>query len=107
MDRYLNLDSAPVYSLSSVECFRDAVGRAAELGFTDVVVHWPRHDGSYAGSESVVEQIAADVLPYTKPIGWQNSPFVATRPGSLATGLEELVGGTANEGLQVLPLAVG
>ncbi|GAB2828791.1 LLM class flavin-dependent oxidoreductase [Lentzea nigeriaca] len=63
INRYLNLDSAPVYSLSSVECFTDAVGRAAELGFTDVVAHWPRHDGIYAGSESVVEEIAADVLP--------------------------------------------
>jgi alkanesulfonate monooxygenase SsuD/methylene tetrahydromethanopterin reductase-like flavin-dependent oxidoreductase (luciferase family) len=61
--RYLNLDSSPVYSLSSVECFADAVGRAAELGFTDVVSHWPRHDGVYAGSEQVVEDIAADVLP--------------------------------------------
>ncbi|GGU21874.1 LLM class flavin-dependent oxidoreductase [Lentzea flava] len=63
VNRYLNLDSAPVYSLSSVECFTDAVGRAAELGFTDVVAHWPRHDGIYAGSESVIEEIAADVLP--------------------------------------------
>ncbi|HEX8865549.1 MAG TPA: LLM class flavin-dependent oxidoreductase, partial [Lentzea sp.] len=58
-----NLDSAPVYSLSSVECFVDAVGRAAELGFTDVVAHWPRHDGIYMGSEQVVEEVAADVLP--------------------------------------------
>ncbi|MCX2952284.1 LLM class flavin-dependent oxidoreductase [Lentzea sp. NEAU-D7] len=63
MHRYLNLDSAPVYSLSSAQCFQDAVGRAAALGFTDVVAHWPRHDGVYAGSESVVEEVAADVLP--------------------------------------------
>jgi alkanesulfonate monooxygenase SsuD/methylene tetrahydromethanopterin reductase-like flavin-dependent oxidoreductase (luciferase family) len=63
VNRYLNLDSAPVYSLSSVECFVDAVGRAAELGFTDVVAHWPRHDGIYMGSEQVVEDVAADVLP--------------------------------------------
>lgn len=62
-DRYLSLDAAPVYSLSSVECFVDMVGRAAELGFTDVVAHWPRHDDPYAGHESVVEAIAADVLP--------------------------------------------
>ncbi|WP_086666855.1 LLM class flavin-dependent oxidoreductase [Lentzea kentuckyensis] len=62
-DRYLNLDSAPVYSLSSVECFRDVVGRARELGFTDAVSHWPRHDGVYMGRESVLEQVAEDVLP--------------------------------------------
>jgi alkanesulfonate monooxygenase SsuD/methylene tetrahydromethanopterin reductase-like flavin-dependent oxidoreductase (luciferase family) len=63
VSRYLNLDSAPVYSLSSLECFRDAVGRATELGFSDVVSHWPRADGVYAGRESVVEEIAAEVLP--------------------------------------------
>ncbi len=34
VDRYLQLDAGPGFSLSSVECFRDAVGRAAELGFT-------------------------------------------------------------------------
>jgi hypothetical protein len=39
------------------------LGRAQDLGFTDVVVHWPRADGVYMGQESVVEQIAADVLP--------------------------------------------
>jgi hypothetical protein len=39
------------------------VGRATELGFTDVVAHWPRADGVYQGRESVVEEVAADVLP--------------------------------------------
>jgi alkanesulfonate monooxygenase SsuD/methylene tetrahydromethanopterin reductase-like flavin-dependent oxidoreductase (luciferase family) len=63
VDRYLFLDASPQYSLSSVEVFRDMVGRARELGFTDVVSHWPRADGVYAGSESVLEQVAADVLP--------------------------------------------
>ncbi|MDU0290007.1 LLM class flavin-dependent oxidoreductase [Saccharothrix longispora] len=63
VDRYLNLDSAPVYSLSSVERFRDAVGRAGELGFTDAVTHWPRADGVYAGRERDLEDVAASVLP--------------------------------------------
>ncbi|WP_285636003.1 LLM class flavin-dependent oxidoreductase [Lentzea sp. NBRC 102530] len=63
IDRYLNLDSAPVYSLSSVECFRDAACRARELGFTDAVSHWPRHDGIYMGQESVLEKVADEVLP--------------------------------------------
>jgi hypothetical protein len=62
-DRHLSLDASPRYSLSSVDSFSDAVGRAAELGFTDVVTHWPRAAGWYAGSESVLEAIAADVLP--------------------------------------------
>jgi alkanesulfonate monooxygenase SsuD/methylene tetrahydromethanopterin reductase-like flavin-dependent oxidoreductase (luciferase family) len=61
-DRYLALDSAR-YSLSSVAAFEDVVGRAAELGFTDVITHWPRADGVYGGSEDVLEQIALDVIP--------------------------------------------
>ncbi|MCP2262295.1 Luciferase-like monooxygenase [Streptoalloteichus tenebrarius] len=64
LDRLLSLDSAPVFSLSSVDTFVDAVGRAAELGFTDVVTHWPRSGGEYyVGEESVLETVAADVLP--------------------------------------------
>ncbi|MBA3368470.1 MAG: LLM class flavin-dependent oxidoreductase [Geodermatophilaceae bacterium] len=67
MPRYLQVDAGPVFSMSSVECFRDALGRAAELGFTDVVTHWPRADGPYAGSEQTLEHIAAEVLASTKP----------------------------------------
>ena len=58
VDRYLNLDSAAVFSLSSVGAFQDAVGRAGELGFTDVVTHWPRASGPYAGDVRVLEQVA-------------------------------------------------
>ena len=56
--RYLNLDSAPVLSVSSLGAFTDAAGRAADLGFTDVVVHWPRPSGVYAGDEKVLDEIA-------------------------------------------------
>jgi alkanesulfonate monooxygenase SsuD/methylene tetrahydromethanopterin reductase-like flavin-dependent oxidoreductase (luciferase family) len=63
VDRYLSLDAAPAYSLSSVAAFTDAVGRAAELGFTDVVAHWPRRDDWYAGDEAVLEAVATEVLP--------------------------------------------
>jgi alkanesulfonate monooxygenase SsuD/methylene tetrahydromethanopterin reductase-like flavin-dependent oxidoreductase (luciferase family) len=56
--RYLNLDSAPVLSVSSLAAFTDAAGRAAELGFTDAVIHWPRPAGVYAGDEHVLDQIA-------------------------------------------------
>jgi hypothetical protein len=62
MARCLSLDSSPVYSMSSADAFTDAVGRAAELGFTDVVTHWPRASGWYAGSEKVLET-AAGLLP--------------------------------------------
>jgi alkanesulfonate monooxygenase SsuD/methylene tetrahydromethanopterin reductase-like flavin-dependent oxidoreductase (luciferase family) len=61
VDRYLDLDSSAVLSLSSLGAFQDAVGRAAELGFTDVVTHWPRDEGVYAGDVRVLEQVAADL----------------------------------------------
>lgn len=61
VDRFVNLDSAPVYSMTSVEIFREQRGRAAELGFTDVIVHWPRPDGPYEGSELTLERVAADI----------------------------------------------
>ena len=59
IDRYLSLDSDGAYSLRSIGAFEDAAGRAAELGFTDVISHWPRADGIDAGTESVLEQVAA------------------------------------------------
>ena len=61
--RYLSLDAGPMFSLSSVTAFTDAAGRAAELGFTDIVTHWPRSTDPYAGHESVLERVASDVLP--------------------------------------------
>ena len=61
VDRYLNLDSSPLYSLSSVDAFVDATGRAAELGFTDAITHWPRPSSWYAGDEKVLEAVAAEL----------------------------------------------
>jgi alkanesulfonate monooxygenase SsuD/methylene tetrahydromethanopterin reductase-like flavin-dependent oxidoreductase (luciferase family) len=61
--RFLQTDAAPVYSLSSAECYRDFLGRAGELGFTDVVAAWPRREGIFAGSETVLDTVAAEVLP--------------------------------------------
>jgi alkanesulfonate monooxygenase SsuD/methylene tetrahydromethanopterin reductase-like flavin-dependent oxidoreductase (luciferase family) len=58
IDRYVSLDSGPGYSLASIGAFDDAVGRAEELGFTDVISHWPRSSGIYAGSESVLDEVA-------------------------------------------------
>jgi hypothetical protein len=68
-DRYLSLDAAPVLSLSSVEYFREAAGRAAELGFTDVIAHWPREEGIYAASVSTLETVVSDVLPELQAAG--------------------------------------
>jgi alkanesulfonate monooxygenase SsuD/methylene tetrahydromethanopterin reductase-like flavin-dependent oxidoreductase (luciferase family) len=63
VDRLLFLDSAPVYSLTSMTSFVDAIGRAEELGFTDVITHWPRPSSWYAGDEAVLEAVASEVLP--------------------------------------------
>jgi len=60
--RYVSLDAAGVYALSSVGYLTDAAGRAGELGFTDVVTHWPRPDGPYAGRESVLAEAADQLL---------------------------------------------
>jgi len=62
LERYLNLDSSPQFALSSVGVFEEMAGRAGELGFTDVITHWPRPDAPYAGDVSVLESVASQVL---------------------------------------------
>jgi alkanesulfonate monooxygenase SsuD/methylene tetrahydromethanopterin reductase-like flavin-dependent oxidoreductase (luciferase family) len=57
-DRYVMLDSAPVFSLSSASFFEDQLGRARELGFTDAITHWPRPRSWYAGDEAVLDEVA-------------------------------------------------
>jgi alkanesulfonate monooxygenase SsuD/methylene tetrahydromethanopterin reductase-like flavin-dependent oxidoreductase (luciferase family) len=68
VDRYLSLDSAPGYSLRSADALVDAVGRAAVLGFTDVVTHWPRRSSWYAGDEAVLQTVAG-LLPALRDSG--------------------------------------
>jgi alkanesulfonate monooxygenase SsuD/methylene tetrahydromethanopterin reductase-like flavin-dependent oxidoreductase (luciferase family) len=66
-DRYLNLDASPRYALTSVGIFEEMAGRAGELGFTDLITHWPRPDGPYAGEVTVLESVASDVIPTFRP----------------------------------------
>jgi alkanesulfonate monooxygenase SsuD/methylene tetrahydromethanopterin reductase-like flavin-dependent oxidoreductase (luciferase family) len=61
--RFLQTDAAPVSALSSVESYRDFLGRAEELGFTDMVAPWPRPEGVFAADEATLEAVAAEVLP--------------------------------------------
>jgi alkanesulfonate monooxygenase SsuD/methylene tetrahydromethanopterin reductase-like flavin-dependent oxidoreductase (luciferase family) len=61
-DRYLLLDSSPVFSLESADLFEEMAGRAGDLGFTDVVTHWPRPEGVYAGDVRVLEEAASRVV---------------------------------------------
>jgi alkanesulfonate monooxygenase SsuD/methylene tetrahydromethanopterin reductase-like flavin-dependent oxidoreductase (luciferase family) len=46
----------------SATSYEDATGRFEAIGFTDTVIHWPRPDFPYQGSEQVLEDIAASVL---------------------------------------------
>lgn len=56
--RYLSVDAGR-YALSSVDDFLRAHDRARDVGFTDLVTHWPRAEGVYAGDERVLEEVAA------------------------------------------------
>ncbi len=60
--RYLNLDSSPRNSLESIELFDEMVGRASALGFTDVIVHWPRAVEPYRASEEVLDAVVSGRL---------------------------------------------
>lgn len=61
-DRYLLLDASPRFSLESVDLYEEMTGRAAALGFTDTITHWPRPQDPYAGSEATLEQVASRFL---------------------------------------------
>ena len=58
LERWLSVDASGAFALSSLSAFVDAWSRAGELGFAEVVVHWPRPAGAYAGSEAVLEDVA-------------------------------------------------
>jgi alkanesulfonate monooxygenase SsuD/methylene tetrahydromethanopterin reductase-like flavin-dependent oxidoreductase (luciferase family) len=63
LQRHLNLDSSPQFALESAGAFEEMAVRAAGLGFTDLITHWPRPDGPYAGDVTVLEKVASDVIP--------------------------------------------
>ena len=62
MLRMLSIDAAPVPAFTSFGAFTDAAGRAAELGFTDAVLHWPRPSGAYAGDDALLDEIAGTLV---------------------------------------------
>ncbi len=53
--------------LRSFAAFEDLAGEYAELGFTDLVVHWPRETGPFAGRRDTLERIASDILGARTP----------------------------------------
>jgi len=48
--------------LESADAFADAVGRYAEAGVTDVVVHWPRPRPPYEGDDSTLAEVLAPLV---------------------------------------------
>ncbi|MHC5905132.1 LLM class flavin-dependent oxidoreductase [Streptomyces sp. S6] len=48
--------------LSSLNAFVDFAGRHAELGFTELVIHWPVPDSDFATDPAVFETIATEGL---------------------------------------------
>lgn len=66
--RYLQTDACPVTAFESVEFFKEQLGRATEAGFTDMLAPWPRDEGVYAAKESVLEEVASEILPNVDPV---------------------------------------
>ncbi|MGA5217564.1 LLM class flavin-dependent oxidoreductase [Streptomyces cinereoruber] len=48
--------------LESVEAFVDFAGLHRDLGFTEIVVHWPIPDSDFAADQAVFESIATEAL---------------------------------------------
>jgi hypothetical protein len=46
--------------LESLDAFVDFAGCHQELGFTEIVVHWPIPDSDFAADEKVFERIATE-----------------------------------------------
>jgi hypothetical protein len=58
----VNLSRVAVDPYASPERLADLVGRCGELGFTDVVLAWPRADGVFAGDERAFEAAVTAVV---------------------------------------------
>ncbi|MFF5635297.1 LLM class flavin-dependent oxidoreductase [Streptomyces sp. NPDC012825] len=48
--------------LESVDAFVDFAGRHRDLGFTELVIHWPIPDSDFAADQAVFEAIATEAL---------------------------------------------
>lgn len=48
--------------LESVDAFVDFAGRHRDLGFTELVIHWPIPDSDFAADQGAFEKIAAEAL---------------------------------------------
>ncbi|MFF7179828.1 LLM class flavin-dependent oxidoreductase [Streptomyces sp. NPDC008121] len=48
--------------LASLDAFVDFAGRHQELGFTELVIHWPIPDSDFAADQQVFERIATEAV---------------------------------------------
>lgn len=62
LDKILLTGFTPDQPLQSLEAFVDFAGKHAELGFTEIVLHWPIPDSIFAADPAVFEQIATEGL---------------------------------------------
>ncbi|MFJ5547060.1 LLM class flavin-dependent oxidoreductase [Streptomyces sp. NPDC093225] len=64
LDRILLTGFTPDRSrpLESVDAFVDFAGRQRDLGFTELVIHWPIADTPFAADQQVFERIATEAL---------------------------------------------
>ena len=54
--------------VASLDAFVDFASRCAELGFTDLTVHYPRTEGIFAGDRVDFARIMAEALPVVRDI---------------------------------------
>ena len=78
--------------LESLDAFVDFAGRHQELGFTEIVVHWPIPDSDFAADEKVFEQIAMEARAAAE-LDRCDSAGQALRAGSgAASGAAQMCG---------------
>ncbi|MEV0317538.1 LLM class flavin-dependent oxidoreductase [Streptomyces sp. NPDC050658] len=62
LDKILLTGFTPDRPLDSFDAFVDFAGRHAELGFNEIVLHWPLPGTDFAADEKVFERIATEAL---------------------------------------------
>lgn len=62
LDKILLTGFTPGRPLRSFDAFVDFAGTHFELGFTEIVVHWPVPDSDFAMDDKVFERIATEGL---------------------------------------------
>ncbi|MBM7437971.1 LLM class flavin-dependent oxidoreductase [Streptomyces sp. HB132] len=62
LDKILLTGFTPGRPLQSLDAFVDFAGTHFDLGFTEIVVHWPVPDSDFAQDQDVFERIATEAL---------------------------------------------